>query len=113
MSLQARVDFTNLHGNNFFSKDNICWQYLAGKIPRVIIVPKTHTTCTCINKPCVRTSEISKADKLVCFRRITFVSHILPKINHGQFPGVSQAIQIVIYINLFANPEDFGNFQGR
>ena len=112
MLLQARVDFTNLHENYFFFKDNICWQYLAGKIPRVIIVPKTHTTCTCINKPCVRTLEISKADKLVCFRRITFVCHILPKINHGQFPGVIQAFQIVIDINLFANPEDLGNFQG-
>ena len=75
-------------------------------------MPKTHTTCTCINKPCVRTLEISKADKLVCFRRITFVCHILPKINHGQFLGVTQAFQIVIDINLFANPEDLSNFQG-
>ena len=63
--LQARVDFTNLHENYFFFKDNICWQYLAGKNPRVIIVLKTHTTCTCINKPRVRTLEISKADKLM------------------------------------------------
>ena len=95
-----------------FLKGNICWQYLAWKIPRVIIVPKTHTTCLCINKPCVRTLEISKADKPVCFRRIAFVSHILPKINHAQFLGVSQAFQIVIDINLFANTEDLGNFQG-